>query len=145
MKTTYHIPNSLVKPPSKLECLIIRNYSTKYNRVFKVLKEFLDGTPNITKYCRIKQEPSRYISLSLWELYRVKPDNIYVFTHDTDYSRFIVLLKRMRSKHSILQSHIIFPILYLKSYNYPLEYSSTYGTLLIDKDKLDQYFIEEGN
>lgn len=34
MKTTYHMPNTLVKPPSKLECLIIRNYSTKHNRVF---------------------------------------------------------------------------------------------------------------
>ena len=145
MKIIYHTPNSLVKPPSKLECLIIRNYSTKYNRVFKVLKEFLDGTPNITKYCRIKQEPSRTVCLSRWELYRVKPDNIYVFTHDTDYSRFIVLLKRMRYKHEILQNHMIFPTFYLKSYDYPLEYSSSYGTLLIDKDKLDQYFIEEGN
>ena len=145
MKTTYHTPNSLVKPPSKLECLIIRNYSTKYNRVFKVLKEFLDGTPNITKYCRIKQEPSRYISLSLWELYRVKPDNIYVFTYDTDYLRFISLLRKRLFKNSILCKYVITPTLYLKSYDYPLEYSSSYGTLLIDKDKLDQYFIEEGN
>lgn len=131
MKTTYHTPNSLIEPPSKLECLIIRNYSTKYNRVFKVLKEFLNGTPNITKYCRIKQEPSRYISLSLWELYNVKPDNIYVFT---DYSRFISLLRKRLFKQSILCNHIIIPTFYLKSYDYPLEYSCTYGTLLIDKE-----------
>lgn len=138
MKTTYHTPNSLVKPPSKLECLIIRNYSTKYHRVFKVLKEFLDGTPNITKYCRIKQEPSRYISLSLWELYRVKPDNIYVFTHDTDYSRFISLLrKRLFKQHGILCNYIITPTFYLKSYDYPLEYSSSYGTLLMDKENVN--------
>lgn len=131
MKTTYHMPNSLIEPPSKLECLIIRNYSIKYNRVFKVLKEFLNGTPNITKYCRIKQEPSRYISLSLWELYNVKPDNIYVFT---DYSRFISLLRKRLFKQSILCNHIIIPTFYLKSYDYPLEYSCTYGTLLIDKE-----------
>lgn len=137
MKTTYHMPNSLVKPPSKLECLIIRNYSTKYNRVFKILKEFLDGTPNITKYCRIKQEPSRYISLSLWELYRVKPDNIYVFTYDTDYLRFISLLRRRLFKNSILCKYIITPTFYLKSDDYPLEYSSSYGTLLIDKKYTD--------
>lgn len=135
MKTTYHMPNSLVKPPSKLECLIIRNYSTKYSRVFKVLKEFLDGTPNITKYCKTKPEYSvRSVCLSRWDFYRVKPDNIYVFTHCTDYSRFIELLKRMRYKHEILQNHIIFPTFYLKSYDYPLEYSSSYGTLLIDKE-----------
>lgn len=125
------MPNSLIEPPSKLECLIIRNYSIKYNRVFKVLKEFLNGTPNITKYCRIKQEPSRYISLSLWELYNVKPDNIYVFT---DYSRFISLLRKRLFKQSILCNHIIIPTFYLKSYDYPLEYSCTYGTLLIDKE-----------
>lgn len=134
MKTTYHTPNSLVEPPSKLVCLIIRNYSTKYNRVFKVLKEFLDGTPNITKYCRIKQEPSRYISLSLWELYRVKPDNIYVFT---DYSRFISLLRRRLFKNSILCKYIITPTFYLKSDDYPLEYSSSYGTLIIDKENVN--------
>lgn len=131
MKTTYHTPNPLVEPPSKLVCLIIRNYSTKYHRVFKVLKEFLDGTSNITKYCRIKQEPSRYISLSLWELYRVKPDNIYVFT---DYSRFISLLRRRLFKNSILCKYIIMPTFYLKSDDYPLEYSSSYGTLIIDKE-----------
>lgn len=134
MKTTYHMPNTLVKPPSKLECLIIRNYSTKHNRVFKILKKFLEGTPNITKYCRIIQEPSRYISLSLWELYNVKPDNIYVFTYDTDYSRFISLLRKRLFKQSILCNHIITPTFYLKSYDYPLEYSCTYGTLLIDKE-----------
>lgn len=131
MKTTYHTPNSLVEPPSKLECLIIRNYSTKYNRVFKVLKEFLDSTPNITKYCKIKQEPSRSVSLSRWDFYRVKPENIYVFT---DYSRFPNLLRKMRCNHSILCNYIIFPTFYLKSYDYPLEYSSSYGTLLIDKE-----------
>lgn len=134
MKTTYHTPNSLIEPPSKLECLIIRNYSTKHNRVFKVLKEFLNGTPNITKYCRIKQEPSRYISLSLWELYNVKPDNIYVFTYDTDYLRFISLLRKRLFKNSILCKYVISPTFYLKSYDYPLEYSCTYGTLLIDKE-----------
>lgn len=138
MKTTYHTPsdnaNSLVEPPHKLECIIIRNYSTKYNRVFKVFKEFLDGTPSITKYCRIKQEPSRYISLSLWELYRVKPDNIYVFTYDADYSRFISLLCKRLLKHRILCNHVVTPTFYLKSYDYPLEYSCTYGTLLIDKE-----------
>lgn len=128
------MPNSLIEPPSKLECLIIRNYSTKYNRVFKVLKEFLNGTPNITKYCRIKQEPSRYISLSLWELYNVKPDNIYVFTYDTDYLRFISLLRKRLFKNSILCKYVISPTFYLKSYDYPLEYSCTYGTLLIDKE-----------
>lgn len=138
MKTTYHMPNTLVKPPSKLECLIIRNYSTKYNRVFKVLKEFLDGTPNITKYCKIKPEyPVRSVCLSRWDLCRVKPENIYVFTHCTDYSRFIILLKRMRYKHEILQNHIIFPTFYLKSDDYPLEYSSSYGTLLIDREYAD--------
>lgn len=138
MKTTYHTPNSLVKPPSKLECLIIRNYSTKYNRVFKVLKEFLDGTPNVTKYCRIKPDNSvRAVRLSRWDFYRVKPDNIYVFTHDPDYSRFISVLR----KHSILCNYIITPTFYLKSYDYPLEYSSTYGTLLIDKEKVN--FIME--
>ena len=138
MKTTYHTPNSLVKPPSKLECLIIRNYSTKYNRVFKVLKEFLDGTPNITKYCRIKhEEPVRSVCLSLWELYKVKPENIYVFTHDMDYSRFISLLRKRLFKNSILCNYIITPTFYLKSYDYPLEYSCTYGTLLIDKENAD--------
>ena len=137
MKIIYHTPNSLVKPPSKLECLIIRNYSTKYNRVFKVLKEFLDGTPNITKYCRIKQEPSRTVCLSRWELYRVKPDNIYVFTYDTDYLRFISLLRKRLFKNSILCKYVITPTLYLKSYDYPLEYSSSYGTLLIDKEYAD--------
>lgn len=141
MKTTYHTPsdnaNSLIEPPHKLECLIIRNYSTKYNRVFKVLKEFLDGTHNITKHCRIKQEPNRYISLSLWELYKVKPENIYVFTHDTDYLRFISLLRKRLFKHSILCNYIITPTFYLKSYDYPLEYSSSYGTLLIDKEYVD--------
>ena len=142
MKTTYHTPsdnaNSLIEPPHKLECLIIRNYSTKYNRVFKVLKEFLDSTPNITKYCKIKPEyPVRSVCLSKWQLYRVKPENIYVFTHCTDYSRFIVLLKRMRSKHRILCDYIITPTFYLKSYDYPLEYYSTYGTLLIDKEYAD--------
>ena len=143
MKTTYHTPNSLVKPPSKLECLIIRNYSTKYNRVFKVLKEFLDNTPNITKYCKIKPEYSiRSVSLSRWDFYNVKPENIYVFT---DYSRFTNLLRKRLFNHSILCNYIIFPTFYLKSYDYPLEYSSSYGTLLIDTDKLDQYFIEEGN
>lgn len=139
MKTTYYTTsdnaNSLIEPPHKLECLIIRNYSTKYNRVFKVLKEFLDSTPNITKYCKTKPEYSvRSVCLSRWDFCRVKPENIYVFTHDTDYSRFIVLLKHIRYKHEILQSHIIFPTFYLKSYDYPLEYSSTYGTLLIDKE-----------
>ena len=137
MKTIYHMPNSLAKPPHKLECLIIRNYSTKYNRVFRVLKEFLDGTPHITKHCRIKQEPSRYISLSLWELCRVKPDNIYVFTYNTDYLRFISLLRRRLFKNSILCKYVITPTFYLKSYDYPLEYSSSYGTLLIDKEYVD--------
>ena len=139
MKTIYHTPNSLVKPPSKLECLIIRNYSTKYNRVFKVLKEFLDGTPNITKYCRIKhEEPVRSVCLSLWELYKVKPENIYVFTHDMDYSRFINLLrKRLFKQHGILCNYIITPTFYLKSYAFPLEYSCTYGTLLIDKENVN--------
>lgn len=136
MKTTYHTPNSLVKPPSKLECIIIRNYSTKYNRVFKVLKEFLDGTPNINKYCR-HEEPVRTVCLSFWELFRVKPENIYVFTHDTDYLRFISLLRKRLFKNSILCNYIITPTFYLKSYAYPLEYSSTYGTLLIDKENAD--------
>lgn len=137
MKTTYHTPNALVKPPSKLECLIIRNYTTKHNRVFKVLKEFLDGTHNITKHCRFKQEPSRNISLSVWEFYRVKPGNIYVFTHDTDYLRFISLLRKRLFKNSILCNYIVTPTFYLKSYDYPLEYSCTFGTLLIDKENVN--------
>lgn len=135
MKTTYHMTNTLVEPTHKLECLIIRNYSTKYSRVFKVLKEFLDSTPSVTKYCKIKPEYSvRSVCLSRWDFYNVKPENIYVFTHDIDYQRFLVLLKRIRYTHEILQSHIIFPTFYLKSYDYPLEYSSSYGTLLIDKE-----------
>lgn len=141
MKTTYGTTNSNtlipIKPPRTVECIIIRNYPTKYAKVFKVFKEFLDSTPHITKYFRIKSEkPIRY-AFSRWDFYNVKPENVYVFQSYMGSSRFSKLLQNIRAKCSIIQDYVIFPILYIKSDTYPLEYYCGYGSLLVDECNLE--------
>lgn len=135
-RTDIQIP---VKPPRRLECIIIRNYPTKYSKAFKALKEFLDGTSHITKYCKIKYEkPARNIDLGRWNLCNVKPENVYVFPYYIEYLRFLGLLTSMRLENNILREYIVFPTFHLKSDNTdPLEYYGGFGNLLIDKCNLE--------
>lgn len=148
MKTTYYTTSSNtlipIKPPRRLECIIIRNYPTKYNKAFKVFKEFLDGTPHITQYCKIKYE--KYVRSSewgKWNLYNVKPENIYVFPYYIDYLRFLGLLSGIRLHNSTLLDYTVHPNFYLRSDDtYPLEYYSCFGSLLIDECNLE--YISEG-
>lgn len=143
MSTIYYMPRTdivvPVKPPSRLECIIIRNYPTKYSKAFKALKEFLDGTPHITQYCKIKY--GKYVRSSewrKWNICNVKPENIYVFPYYIEYLRFIGLLDGIRRHNSTLLDYIVYPTFYLRSDNiYPLEYYSCFGNLLIDECNLE--------
>lgn len=148
MKTIYYMPRTdiqiPVKPPRRLECIIIRNYPTKYSKAFKAFKEFLDDTPHITKYCKIKYE--KYVRSNewgKWNFWNVKPENIYVFPYYIEYLRFIGLLSSMRLENNILREYTIFPTLHLKSDNTdPLEYYCGFGNLLIDEHDL-KYIKED--
>lgn len=148
MKTTYYTTSSNtlipIKPPRRLECIIIRNYPTKYSKAFKAFKEFLDGTSHITKYCKIKYEKStRNTDLGRWNLCNVKPENVYVFPYRIEYLRFLGLLTSMRLKNDILKAYTVFPTFYLKSDNTdPLEYYCGFGNLLIDEHNL-KYIKED--
>lgn len=148
MKTTYYTTSSdtliPIKPPRRLECIIISNYPTKYAKVFKALKEFLNDTPHITKYCKIKHEKiPRYTDLDRWNLCNVKPENIYVFPYYIEYLRFLGLISSIRLANSILREYIAFPTFYLKSDNVDsLEYYCGFGNLLIDEHDL-KYIKED--
>lgn len=142
MNTIYYMPRTdiviPIKPPRRLECIIIRNYPTKYSKAFKAFKEFLDGTSHITKYCKIKYEkPARNTDLGRWNLCNVKPENIYVFPYYIEYLRFLGVLSNIRLENNILREYIVFPTFYLKADNTdPLEYYSVFGNLLIDESYL---------
>lgn len=138
MKTLTDGSYIAIKPPRTLECIIIKNYPTKYAKAFKALKEFLDKSPHITKYCNIiYDKPVKAKGLGKWNLINVKPENIYVFPHYLGYSRFIALLGYIRFKHEIVRQYTLFPTFYLKSDDYSLEYYSSFGNLLIDKCNLE--------
>lgn len=142
MKTIYHTTNSdtliSIKPPRRLECIIIRNYPTKYAKVIKIFKDYLEGTPHITKYCDIKCD--KYVNnteFSKWHLNNVKPENIYVFPfyqHKDD--DFLELFFSMKKTNSILKDYVCCPIFYKRSEN-PLEYNSSLGSLLVDECNLE--------
>lgn len=142
MKTTYYTTSSNtlvpIKPPHRLGCIIIRNYPTKYAKAFKAFKEFLDGTPHITKYCKIMHgKPVKAKGLGKWNFVNIKPENLYVFPYYIDYLRILGLLSGIRLHNSTLLDYIVHSNFYLRSDNtYPLEYYSCYGTLLIDECNL---------
>lgn len=148
MKTIYHMPKTdmqiPIKPLRRLKCIIIRNYPTKYSKAFKALKEFLDDTPHITKYCKIKYgKYVRNTDLGRWNLCNVKPENVYIYPYCIEYLRFLGLLTSIRLENNILREYTIFPTFYLKSDNAdPLEYYSGFGNLLIDEHSLK--YIKEG-
>lgn len=143
MKTIYHTTNSNtlipIKPPRRLECIIIRNYPTKYAKVIKIFKDYLEGTPHITKYCDIKYD--KYVNnteFSKWHLNNVKPENIYVFAYSIEFLRFIGLLSNMRLENNILKEYTRFPTFHLKSDTTdPIEYYCGFGSLLVDECNLE--------
>lgn len=145
MKNTYPMiqtDTQLLVPPRRLECIIIRNYPTKYSKVIKTFKEYLEGTPHITKYCDVKHE--KYIRCSKgakWLLCNIKPENIFIFPYYyyEDYY-WIELIWDIRNKYNILQKYVISPTFYIKSEKNLIEYYSTYGNLLIDESNLQYIY-----
>lgn len=142
MKNTYSMTQtdtSVSSPPKRLECIIIRNYPARCNKVIKVFKDYIESTPHITKYCNIKHD--KYINnteLSKWHLCNVKPENIYVFPfYQYEDYYFLELCFSMKNANTngILTDFVRFPTFYMRSEN-PLEYYSSFGNILIDQNNL---------
>lgn len=141
MKNTYPMTQTdtlLPTIPRRLEGIIIRNYPTKYSKVIQTFKDYLDGTPHITKYCAIKcvKYNTTAIDTSKWDFCNVKPENIYIFPyyHYRDYW-FLELFFNMRNNNDILAQYVICPTFNIRSEN-PLEYYNIYGDILIDQNNL---------
>lgn len=142
MKNTYSTTQTNIPLPSiprRLECIIIRNYPTKYSKVIRTFKEYVEGTPHITKYCNIKYDKYvRTTGLGKWHLCNVKPENVYIFPYYNyrDYD-FLELFFNMKSinDNGILAKYVMFPTFYIRT-EYPLEYYSSLGDILIDQNNL---------
>lgn len=141
MKNTYPMiqtDTQLLNIPRSLECVVIRNYPTKYNKALKTFKEWLNALPHITKYCTFKYDKyAKHTELSQWNLNNVKPENIYVFPEYNRESYYLLqMLYSMRNSNDVIRKYVICPTFYIKSKK-NLEYYSALGNLLIDKNNLE--------
>lgn len=141
MKNTYSMTQTdieLLSLPRSLECVVIRNYPTKYSKALKAFKEWLDALPHITKYCNFKYDKyANPIELSKWHLSNVKPENIYIFPEYNRESYYLLqMLYDMSNSNDVLRNYVICPTFYIKSKK-NLEYYSALGNLLIDKNNLE--------
>lgn len=140
MKNTYPMTQTsteLLNLPRSLECVVIRNYPTKYSKALKAFKEWLNALPHITKYCNFKYDKyANSTELSQWSLNNVKPENIYVFPEYNRESYYLLqMLYDMRNSNAVIRKYAICPTFYIKSKK-NLEYYSALGNLLIDKNNL---------
>lgn len=111
----------------KLIGVFIDDPRRKHKKALKALKEFLDGTAHITKYCNnFAHTPN------------IKPENIYIFPYSTglcDLLDTIIHGYDYSNREHFISAYISLFSIYSKTPS--IKYSNNLGYISIDKENID--------
>ncbi len=137
MKTIYYMSRSGIEEQpvyyNKLMGVLIRKYPSKYKTAVTALKEYLKGTPHITEHCNL---PYKHIPIDKHDIHinNIKLGNLFILP----YSKHIYTeIHKIVSCLKLLYTDICCCVFYVNDDVFPLEYSSNFGTIVINKENMD--------
>lgn len=137
MSTIYYMPRTDIEEPpvyyNKLMGILIRKYPPKHRTAVNALKEYLKGTPHITEHCNL---PYKHIPVGEHDMHinNIKLGNFFILP----YSKHIYTeIQNIVSYLDLLYTDICCCVFYVNAGIFPLKYSSSFGTIVINKEDSD--------
>lgn len=137
MKTIYHMPRTDIEEQpvyyDKLMGVLIREYPPKHRTAVAALKEYLKGTPHITKYCTF---PYKLIPIDKYDIHinNIELGNFFILPYNKHI--YIGICNIVRSLN-LPYSDMCCCVFYINDDTFPLKYSSGFGTIVINKEDSD--------
>lgn len=124
----------------KLMGVLIREYPPKHRTAVAALKEYLKGTPHITKYCNL---PYKNIPIDTRDIHinNIAPGNFFILPYTKHiYIEVYKIVSYLNLPYTDICCCVfygdndIFPLKYSNSFG---KYSSGFGTIVINKEDSD--------
>lgn len=142
MKTIYYMPRTDIEEPpvyyNKLMGILICEYSPEYRTAVNVLKEYLRGTPHITKHCNL---PYKHIPVGKYDMHinNIDLGNFFILPYS---KHFYTTIYNIVGCLNLPYTDICCCVFYMNDGSFPLKYSSGFGTIVIPKEDSDVVFKE---
>lgn len=141
MKTTYYMASNMARTYieeqpiyyNKLMGVLIREYPYKYRTAVTALKEYLKGTPHITEHCNL---PYKHIPIDKHDMHinNIELGNFFILP----YSKYIYTeIYNIVSCFDLPYTYICCCVFYANDGSFPLKYSSSFGTIVINEENMD--------
>lgn len=137
MKTTYHMPRTDIEEQpvyyDKLMGVLIREYPPKHRTAVAALKEYLKGIPHITKHCNL---PYKHIPINIHDIHinNIELGNFFILPY---IKHIYIEIHKIVSYLNLPYTDICCCVFYLNDDIFPLKYSSSFGTIVINKEDSD--------
>lgn len=137
MKTTYYTTRTDIEEQpvyyDKLMGVLIRKYPPKYRTAVAILKEYLKGTPHITEYCNL---PYKHIPIYINDIHinNIELGNFFILPYNKHiYTEIYHIVRCLNLPYTDLCCCVF----YVHDGIFPLKYSSSCGTIVINKEDSD--------
>lgn len=137
MKTIYYMPRTDIEEQpvyyNKLMGVLIRKYPSTHRTAVTVLKEYLKKTPHITEHCNL---PYKDISIGKHDMHinNIKLGNFFILPYS---KRIYTEIYNIVSYLNLPYTYICCCVFYINAGIFPLRYSSSFGTIEINKENSD--------
>lgn len=138
MKTIYYMPRTDIEEQpvyyNKLMGVLIREYPSKHRTAVTALKEYLKGTPHITKHCNL---PYKDISIGKYDMHinNIELGNFFILPY---IKHIYTEIYSIVSCLNLPYTNICCCAFYINNNNIlPLRYSSGFGTIEVNKENTD--------